>query len=146
MSAQKRLSCAGASDAKRPKVRIRTVEKWIQEYNKSLNTSLWLKFKKLDRDHMLFLHCAVCVQFRDKLVSMRNFRPAFTEGTHNIKTSSFKDHAVTDMDGHAMILLKNQLLSTPTEYAPIAKAMASSTMDKATTECMKSKFDVAYTQ
>ena len=69
----------------------------------------------------------------------------FIEGTHNIKISSFKDHVATDMHGQAMTLLKKQLSSTPTEYAPIAKAMASSTMDKATTECMKRKFDVAYT-
>ena len=76
---------------------------------------------------------------------MRNFRSSFIEGTRNIKTSSFKDHAATDMHGHAITLLKKQLSSTPTEYAPIAKAMASSTMDKATTECLKRKFDVAYT-
>ena len=31
-----------------------------------------------------------------------------------------------------MTLLKKQLSSTPTEYAPIAKAMASSAMNKAT--------------
>ena len=67
----------------------------------------------------------------------------FIEGTHNIKISSFKDHVATDMHGQVMTLLKKQLLSTPTEYVPIAKA--SSTMDKATTECMKRKFDVAYT-
>ena len=75
---------------------------------------------------------------------MHNFRPAFIEGTCNVKTSSFKDHAATDMHCHAMILLKKQLSSTSTEYAPIAKVMASSTMDKAATECVKRKFDVAY--
>ena len=105
MSAQKRSSCASASDAKRPKVQVRTVEKWIQEYNKSLNTSLWLKFKKSDCDHVLSLHCAVCVQFKDKLILMRDFWPAFIEGTCNIKTSSVKDHAAmhdhTAMQDHA---------------------------------------------
>ena len=108
MSAQKRLLCAGASDAKRPKVQVRTVEKWILEYDKSLNTSLWLKFKKLDCDHELSLHCAICVQFKDKLISMRNFRPAFIECTRNINTSSFKDHAATGMHGHAIFNLAKE--------------------------------------
>ena len=121
MSAQKRSSCASSSDAKRPKVQLRTVEKWLQEYEKSLNTLLWLRFKKADLNHVLSLQCAICIQFQDKLILMRNFRPAFIEGTCNVKTSPFKDHAATDMHdhaatdmhGHAMILLNKQLSSTP---------------------------------
>ena len=28
---------------------------------------------------------------------MRNYHPAFMEGTNNVRASSFKDHAVTDI-------------------------------------------------
>ena len=34
-------------------------------------------------------------QFNEKLESMRNFRPAFIEGTSNIRASTFKDSTST---------------------------------------------------
>ena len=51
MSGRKQLSYGGASDAKRLKVQVKTVEKWIHDYEKSLNTTLWLQFKRADRDN-----------------------------------------------------------------------------------------------
>ena len=50
------------------------------------------------------LKCAVCTQFKEKLESMRNFRPAFIEGTSNVRTSTFKEHATNDMHCRAMLL------------------------------------------
>ena len=41
----------------------------------------WLKFNMADADHEAFLRCVVCSQFKDRLISMRNFCPAFVEGT-----------------------------------------------------------------
>ena len=62
------------------------VEKWISDNNKTLNTIRWLNFKMAssDREHMTMLKCAVCGKYKDKLCSMRNYRPAFVEGTTNI--------------------------------------------------------------
>ena len=65
----------------------RTVEKWIAENDKAMNTASWLKFETTpppDRDRVDVLKCAVCTQFKEKLESMRNFRPAFIEGTSNV--------------------------------------------------------------
>ena len=89
------------------------VEKWwrngIIENDCTLNTTVWLRFETDRRDHVLSLKCAVCSQFKDKLTSMCNYRSAFVDGTTNVRTSTFKDHAATDMHTRAMILLKSNM-------------------------------------
>ena len=95
----------------------RAVEKWVAENDKVLNTSVWLKFERADHDHVLSLKCAVCSRFKDKLVSMGNHRPTFVEGTTNVRTSLFKEHAVTNMHARAMVLFKKQQSSTVCKYA-----------------------------
>ena len=82
----------------------KTVEKWIVENDRTLNTAVWLKFETDRRDHVHSLKCTVCSQFKDRLTSIRNYRPAFVEGKTNVRTSPFKDHAATDMHAHAMTL------------------------------------------
>ena len=54
----------------------KTVEKWIVENDRTLNTAAWLKFETDCRDHVLSLKCTVCSQFKERLMSMRNYRPA----------------------------------------------------------------------
>ena len=93
------------------------------ENDRTLNTSLWLKFDMADRDHVATLRCAVCSQFKEKLACMRNFRPAFIEGTTNIRTSTMKEHTATDMHARAMGLCKKQHASSICEYAPIAQRL-----------------------
>ena len=123
-----------------------TVQKWIAQHDKALNTTVWLKFESAagDREHVAKLICSVCQQFRQKLESSRNYRPAFIKGTANVKLCTVKEHAATAMHERAMLLLKKQSSAPPTSYAPIAKALAQSVMDKATTEQLKRKFDIAY--
>ena len=75
---------------------------------------------------------------------MRNYRPAFVEGTTNVRTSTFKDHASTDMHARAMTLFRKQHASHVTEYSPIAAAFQRSSMDPTTREQTKPKFDIAY--
>ena len=122
----------------------RTVEKWITENDRELNTSVWLKFEMADREHVSLLKCSVCSLFSEKLESMRNFRPAFITGTPNIRVSNVKDHAGTDMHSRAMLLFKKQQSSSVEDYSPIARSFAQSSMDKATLDQTKKKFDIAY--
>ena len=109
--------------AKKHGVSKRTADKWLAEYDKTLNMSVWLKYKLADRDHVVALKCVVCSQFKAKLESTRNYRSAFIEGTNNIRTSTFKEHITTDMHAHAMALFKKQRSSSMFEYAPIARAL-----------------------
>jgi len=48
--------------------------KWVKGFDKTLNTSVRLRFEVADRDHAVLLSCAVCSQFQSKLVGMRNYR------------------------------------------------------------------------
>ena len=75
---------------------------------------------------------------------MRNYRASFINGTSNVRTSTFKEHASTDMHARAMHLLKKQCSTSVVEYAPIARALTQQSMDERTHERMKRKFEVAY--
>ena len=151
MSGQKRsratdeeLPSTSAPPAKKRGVSKRTADKWLAEYDKTLNTSVWLKYELADRDHVVALKCAVCSQFKAKLESMRNYRSAFIEGTSNVRTSTFKEHATTDMHTRVMALFKKQQSSSVYEYALIARALSNLSMDERTKERTKRKFEIAY--
>ena len=108
------------------------MEKWIKENDSQLSTSVWLKFSMADREHVAVLNCSICSQFCTKLESMRNFKPAFIDSSSNIRISAVKDHAAADMHAYAMQLLKKQQSSSVIDYAPIAKCLAETSMDRST--------------
>ena len=93
-----------------------------------------------DHIHVGSLSCSVCTQFKEKLGSMRNYNPAYIDGSKNLRTSSFKDHAASDMYARAMLLLKKAHIR---DYAPTAKAVH--TMDSSMEQQRKKKFDIAFT-
>ena len=97
-----------APGPKRRSITAHTVEKWKRENDKNLNTASWLTYKMADRDHVKSIACSVCTMFNYKLKSMRNYTPAFIDGSVNFRTSSFKDHASSDMHARAMMLLKRK--------------------------------------
>ena len=75
----------------------KTVDKWIADYDKTLNTTTWLKYDKVDRGYVATLKCSVCFHFNDKLRSARNYNPAFIVDSTNLHASAFKEHAASDM-------------------------------------------------
>ena len=126
MSGQKRAACSDeVPPAKKRGVSVKTVQNWITESDREMSTSAWLKYmyEKADRDYVATLKCSMCIQFNEKLRGMRNYNPAFVVGSKNLRASSYKDHAATDMHKRAMLLSKKQSSSDVTEYAPIANAL-----------------------
>ena len=97
------------SGCEKQKVTRRTVDKWIVENDKTLNTTIWLKYEMVvDREHVSALKCGVCIQFRERLMSLRNYNSAFINGLKNTRTSSFKEHTETEMHKVSMALYKKQ--------------------------------------
>jgi len=89
------------------------------------------------------LKCVLCIRFQDKLCSGKNFNPAFISGSKNLRTSSFKDHALSGMHQHAIVLYKkSQSGGDVTAYALIAKALTA--MDDRTVETVKNKVKLVY--
>ena len=123
-------------------VTITTVEKWKRDYDKLLNTCVWLEYDKMDREYVSVLKCKVCKQFSDKIQSARNFNPAFINRSKNLRASAMKDHGKTDMHQMAMRLFNKCSAEDITDYAPIAKALC--TMDKTSKEVLQKKFEIAY--
>ena len=64
-----------------------------------MNMSVCLKFEMMaDREYVSVLKCTY-KKYKNKntLEYMQNFQPAFIEGTSNVHTSTYKDHAFTKM-------------------------------------------------
>ena len=132
-----------APEPKRRTVSVKTVEKWITEYEKQLCTATWLEYECIDGDryHVARLKCSVCTKFKNQLEGMRNYNVAFIDGSSNVKTSSFRDHATTDMHKKAMALYKKRESNYTIQTTPIAKALHR--LDSTALVTMKRKFDIA---
>ena len=115
---------------KRWMVLTRTMDKWIADNDRTLSTTTWLTYAQLNRGCVHCLKCSVCIRFRDKLVTCRNY------------SSAFKDHARSDMHQRAILLLKKASAKDITDYAPIARAFSS--IDSSTEERVKKQFEIAY--
>jgi hypothetical protein len=127
---------------KRRVLTVGTVQKWITENDKALNTATWLKYDASGQSFVQSLKCSVCIQFQDKLQGMRNFKPSYIEGSRNLRASSFKDHAASDMHARAMLLLRKDSSASVADYAPIAKALHK--LDQASEAILCKKFEVSY--
>ena len=90
------------------------------------------------------LKCAICIQFNEWLVSLRNYNPAYINGSKNTRTSAFKDHTDKEIHKHAMSLYQKQHSTNMCDYAPITKALLQPSMDKATKHKLKRKSELAY--
>ena len=140
---RKAISISEVPPSKKRAVTVQTVEKWKLENEKAIGTASWLQYDKAaDRQHVSALQCSVCVKFEESIRSCRNFNPAFIHGSTNLRASSFKEHARTDMYARAMLLLRKEQASDVTEYTPIARVLTM--MDSHAEEMLKKKFDVAY--
>ena len=145
MSGRKRVVDSVSNEgslSKKRDVTVETVQKWIRDNDKSLNTSTWLQYVKIDRKYVEKLKCSVCVEFVEKFRGMRNYSAAFIDGSKNLRASSFKDHAATKMHKRAMLLYKKQHSSDITEYSPVARALYN--LDAESETIIKRKFDIAY--
>lgn len=127
---------------KRRALTVSTVKRWIAENDRALNTTTWLTYTASDRNFVESLKCSVCIKFQDKLRCMRNFKPGFIDGSRNLRVSSFKDHAASDMHARGMLLLRKESSSSVSDYAPIAKAFHR--LDSGTEALLSKKFEIAY--
>ena len=63
--------------AKRRMVLTRRVDKWIAENDRTLSTTTWLTYERLNRECVQCLKCSVCIRFRDKLVNSTRLIKSF---------------------------------------------------------------------
>ena len=136
--------CMVGTFAKKRTVSVSTVEKCIAENDASINTVTWLGFDRLtgNRECVASLKCKICIRYKERLVSCRNYNMAFIEGPSNLRISAVKDHSRSDMHVLTMALFSKSQGKPVTEYAPIAKAL--NFLDAVTEQRLKKKFDIAY--
>lgn len=99
--------------------------------------------RKMDVRDTLF-KCTVCIEFEASLIGMRNFRRTFIDRSPNLRASSFKDHAKSEMHARAMVLFKKKQAgpSNASNCPPIIKMIQN--LDAATEARMKRKFDITF--
>ena len=78
------------------------------------------------------------VAFRTSFKAINTLTQLFIVGSKNLRTSSFKDHAASNMHQHTMVLYKkSQSSGEVSAYAPIAKALTE--LDARTEEAVRKK-------
>ena len=110
--------------------------------NRTLKTSTWLKYERVDREFVKSMSCSVCTHFNEKLIGFRNYSSAFIKGSTNLHSSAFRDHGKSDMHQYAMHLLKKSCSKHITEYAPIVCVLCN--MDDDTKSMIKKQFDIGF--
>ena len=60
-------SSSAPSSSKKRVVSVATVDKWILDHDKILNTATWLSYEKADRHQVAKLVCTVCKRFEEKI-------------------------------------------------------------------------------
>lgn len=91
------------------------------------------------------LKCVVCTKYKEVLKNRRNFSNNWIDGAKTMKTSSIRDHALSDQHIHAMALLNKEkaiLCGESSTYSPTAQAL--STLSEAEKKRLCHKFDIAY--
>ena len=83
-SVSESCSSEGASASKGRMLLAQSVDKWIAEHDKELNTSTWLTYTVVDRLHVDVWMCSGYTHFKTKLEGMRNYIPAYIEGSRKI--------------------------------------------------------------
>ena len=140
---------SAASATKRRKVSLATYQKWKSELEKDCHTMSWLECvtsgvgarKMVDK-----LKCKVCIQFRSKIESRRNYSDKWVSGTDSVRTSNIRDHSHLDQHVHAIVLLRKSHAKSrgldASAYAPIAKAL--NEIPEADKRSLRVKFDIAH--
>ena len=102
------------------------------------------EFELCGRDTVSVLKCSVCREFREGLISMKNFSPSVHRQNQqhpdvHVQRPRMHRHA---QEGNGS--LSEATVLDVTEYAPIAKALLLPDFDPHSLVTLKRKFEVAY--
>ena len=91
------------------------------------------------------LKCWACTEFRDRIISRKNFSNKWISGADSVRTTNVLDHAKFDQHVHAMNLLRKQQAQVQgmngATYAPIAQSL--NTLSEDERKRLRAKFDIA---
>ena len=104
--------------------------------DRELLTVSWLDCETVvcaGRKFVIKLKCTVCLKFKDRICSVRNFSNNWIDGADSVRTGNIKDHALSQQHINAMTLLKKEQAKEKgldiSTYAPIAPSMNKLTDD-----------------
>ena len=72
-------SSSASSTSKKRLVSVATVDKWVVDHDKTLNTATWLTYEKVDRHHVTLFRCSQFVNG-----SRRELKTLETSAQHSL--------------------------------------------------------------
>ncbi|CAB3993296.1 zinc finger 862-like [Paramuricea clavata] len=140
----------GTPCSKKSRVKPETVKNWVTRFDKEFQTFSWLDYsteKEKGINVVTQLKCKICKKYRKRITGCRNFSDKWVVGASSVKTSSVREHAMSDQHVHAMNVQNKEFArsegkSLVPREAPIIQALENLSNEEQ--ERMKIKFDVAY--
>ena len=118
-----RYSCF--CDERRPprkrRVTVKTIHKWVIECDRKMDTSVWLRYDKVNHEYVATLKCCVSAELNEKLRGMRNYNPAFAVGSGFCECPATKITLLPTCTSELCFCSRSRA-PLMLQYAPIAKA------------------------
>ena len=125
---------------------LKTAEKWIKSNEHHI--AAWLDIKA-SNGLVTSMSCKCCKQFKDGIISLRNYSPEWVTGTSNVRLSAAKSHAASSPHSYAYDLYcKFKEKANYVAPQPVAgQSTISENLQRLSSkheEDLKRKFDVSY--
>ena len=132
------------------KVTFSTYQKWRRDFYSELKAVTWTGCAtetSAGKTYMTHLKCTICAKYKSRIIRRRNYSNRWITGADSLRTSTIRDHAMSEQHQHAMSILclekgsatrgESSAASTPI----IAALMSLSDNDRAE---LRKKFDIIF--
>ena len=133
---------------KRRSVSYSTFNKWRGELDKECQTLSWLDCEFIGKGAKRVvekLKCNVCIRYKSRIESRRNYSDKWLMGADSVRTSNIRDHARSDQHIHAMSIHYKMAdgNSISREAEPTIVSMLQE-IPQDTRSKLRKKFEIAY--
>lgn len=121
----------------------------MEELDRECETVTWLTCEVDTKGHkktVSKLRCSVCVDYKERICSRRNFSDKWIVGADSIRTSNIRDHAKAEQHKHAMNLFRRDQASASGSDSLSSGSIQGMLCQLSPSQRTKlqNKFDIAY--
>ena len=143
-------SATAITEGKKRCVSYSTYIKWWREFDKQFQTISWLDCYATGKEGKRIvdrLKCKVCLKYKSRIESRRNYSDKWLVGAESVRTSNIRDHAHSDQHLYAMSLhYKESTGSVANANEPSNSniCMMLQRLSEDSKERLRKQFDIAY--
>ena len=149
-SSRKRPYSDSTTTGKKRSVSYSTYVKWQHEFDKECQTISWLDCDVTGKEAKRIvdrLKCKVCLKYKSRIESRRNYSDKWLVGAESIRTSNIRDHARSDQHLYAMSLHGKEPSGSVTNAGEPSCSTICTMLQRLSEESkdkLRKKFDIAY--